>query len=268
MDNSPSGNPASKSFFEESKLEAVVQSIGDGLFVTDREGKITLVNKTFETLLGWTLEEVLGKDVEELKMNMDESGNPVPYKETILSRVLEGEKFVPKVPNNYSIVRKDGSYFPASIVVTPIYLDKKVVGSVEVFRDVTKEKEIDTAKNEFISIASHELRTPLGIIKWYIESIKLNNYITNDPVKALDYLNEVEKSNERLLDLVRNLLTVAHIDEKRIRNNPQPVNLIKTLNQVVEEMKIEAVKKDIEIRHTFPAIPVLEITLDEMRFML
>src|SRR5665213_2383700 len=101
MDNSSVGNSTSKPLFEQSKLEAVLQSIGDGLFVTDRRGKITMVNRMFEILLGWKSEEVLGKDIEEIKLTIDEFGNSIPYKKTILRHILVGEKFVPKIPNNY-----------------------------------------------------------------------------------------------------------------------------------------------------------------------
>ena len=110
------------------------------------------------------------------------------------------------------------------------------------------------------------MSTPLGIIKWYIESIKSNDYIHTNTEKALDYLNEVEKSNERLLELVRNMLAVAHIDEKRAKNDPKPLDVSQVLSEILQEMKIVADNEGISMQAILPKIPVPKVTIDSLRF--
>lgn len=133
----------------------------------------------------------------------------------------------------------------------------------EVFRPM---EAIDKAKSEFIGIASHELRTPLGIIKWYVEAIKANDYIRKSPEKAMDYLNEVQKSNERLLELVRNLLTVAHIDEGRSKNEPVQTDIAQAIQETVNELQMEADKRGIKINYKSPKKAIPKIDLDTVRF--
>ena len=124
---------------------------------------------------------------------------------------------------------------------------------------------IDKAKSEFVGIASHELRTPLGISKWYLESIKKNDYVHTAPEKALEYIDEVEKSNERLLGLVRNMLTVAHLEQKRPGDIPRSLDVGTILGNAVHEMQHAADKKDISIRYVPPQAPVPNVVLDEGR---
>jgi len=61
-------------------------------------------------------------------------------------------------------IRKDKSKFPVASVITPINLNKKIIGAVEVFRDISKENNSDKAKTEFASLVSHQLRTPLRLL--------------------------------------------------------------------------------------------------------
>ena len=100
--------------------EAILASIGDGLVVVDKEGRITYVNQAFEKLVGWTSAEVLGKHFLEAVPREDEKGNVVPFNERILSKVLSGEVVVADLTNPFYYIRKDKSRFPTSSIVTSI----------------------------------------------------------------------------------------------------------------------------------------------------
>lgn len=128
---------------EKTESEAILSSIGDGLVVTDRQGKIVTINKTFEETLGWKPDEVVGKQMSDVIERYDETGNKVPFKERVLSRVLGGEKVVVPFTNHSYFARKDGTKFPVTIVVSPIRVDHTIMGAVETFRDITKEKELE-----------------------------------------------------------------------------------------------------------------------------
>jgi PAS domain S-box-containing protein len=122
--------------------EAILASIGDGLVMVGIEGNIIYVNKSFEEMLGWKMQEVVGKSMVEVVPTEDINRILVQFKEEILSQVLNGEKFVADLTNPFYFIRRDKSRFPVSIIVTPVALGEKIIGAVETFRDITHEKEI------------------------------------------------------------------------------------------------------------------------------
>jgi PAS domain S-box-containing protein len=150
---------------EKVKDEAMLASIGDGLIAVDSDLKVMIINKSAEKMLGWKMKDMVGKEITNLPLE-DEDGTPLPLHKRPTQIALKTGK---TVSTNYFCVRKDKTRFPIAISVTPIKLEGKIIGALDIFRDITKEKEIDKAKSEFVSLASHQLRTPLGIIKWYLE---------------------------------------------------------------------------------------------------
>jgi len=113
--------------------------------------------------------------------------------------------------------------------------------------NITKRKEIDKAKSEFVFVASHALRTPLGIAKWYLEAIMSEKEFPNLPPKISEYIGEIYKNNTRLLVLVRDLLSVSRIDQGKVKDNPKAINITELVKSVVQEMKRIAEKNTVEL---------------------
>lgn len=234
---------------EKAKDEAILASIGEGLFVVDLAGKLILINRAFEDLLGWKKEEVLGRLFVELVPAQDGEGNSIPPEKRPIIVSLKTGKETTKFSTgfDYFLVKKDKTRIPVTYKVALLMLNETIIGAVGVFRDVTEEREIDRAKTEFVSLASHELRTPLGIAKWYLEAIKDDAYFKNASQKINDYFNEIYKSNERLISLVRDLLSVSRIDQRRIKDNPQKTDVIQLIKDVVRETSLVATAKNIKL---------------------
>lgn len=165
----------------------------------------------------------------------------------------------------YQYSRRDGTKFPVAITVRPVS-SGKTGGAIEVFRDISHELEIDKAKSEFVSLASHQLRTPLGIIKWYLEALHSEKYFEKAPTVIKDYYDEIYKSNERVLCLVRDLLSVSRIDQGRAKNSPVSFDLTTEVTEIVKQMQIVARKKEITLTLTIkdPHIPF--VYMDCLRF--
>ena len=214
--------------------DAILSSIGDGLVVADKKGKITYVNQAFEKMVGWKSKEVLGRYVVEVVPRESEKGELVLFNERILTKVLSGEVVTADLINPFYYIRKNKSRFPASSIVNPILFNDKIIGVVETFRDITKEKEIDKAKTEFVSLASHQLRTPLSTISWYTEMLlagdagKLN-------LEQTKYLDEVYRGNQRMISLVNALLSVSRMDLGTFILEPEPTNVAELIKNVVIE---------------------------------
>lgn len=241
--------------------EAILASIGDGLVVVDKEGKILRVNYAFENLVGWKEKEVLGKLLVEVIPREDEAGNIVPFNERVLTKILSTT-----TTTTWYYIRKDKTRFPAASIITPFIVEGKIVGAVEVFRDITKEKEVDKAKSEFVSLASHQLRTPLGIMKWYLEVLQKEDYLQKAPQQTKEYFDEVSKSNERVLSLVRDLLSVSRIEQGRVKNVPKLVNIPEIITDIVTQMQILAKSKKVTLQLELKAQKLPNMYLDPLRF--
>ncbi|MFH1425979.1 MAG: ATP-binding protein [Candidatus Kerfeldbacteria bacterium] len=227
------------------KDEAVLNSIGDGLVLTDQEGTIMMVNKGFEEILGWNKEEVLGEPMTKIMPVIDRTGSVVPWEKRPQPIALFTGKHFTNV-SDYSYVRKDKTSFPVSITVTPVVMNNTVIGAIEVFRDITREKEIDRAKSEFVSLASHQLRTPLSTIGWYTEMLLAGD--TGKLKKAQqEYMQEVYDSNRRMVELVNALLNVSRIEMGTFVVEPEPTDLVKICSDVIKELKPLITKKKMKV---------------------
>lgn len=247
---------------EKEKADVILKNIGEGLIVTDGRGKILLINKAGETLLGFIHDEVINKDYTEIIEAVDDHGNLIPEAQRPIFIARTTGK---KVTGKYFYRCKDKTIKPVMLTVSPIIQNTEVVGVIAVFRDITKELEIDKAKSEFVSLASHELKTPLGIIKWYIESIKDDEKFNELSGQMKEYLDDIYKSNERILVLVRNLLDVSRIEQGRIKDKPESTSVVKLIQKVIEQLKPMIEKKNIDTSLVIENSDIPSIIIDPVR---
>jgi len=137
-------------------------------------------------------------------------------------------------------------------------LIKSVILEIQRRQEIEK---IDKAKSEFISIASHQLRTPLTAVKGYISMILEGTYGQLAEKQARP-LENVYKSNERLIKLVNDLLSVSRIESGKLKLEPQKTSIEEIISNVVEELKIEAKKKNIYLNWEKPHKPLPKILID------
>src|SRR3989339_822525 len=184
------------------KNEALLESLGDGILATDKNGVIVNVNQAAEKLLRGNQDDFLGKKVTEVLHIWNDKGELIPNEKHPFQKTFISGK---KVIGTFVYERKDGTKFPAAITMTPVIYDKKIVGVIQVFRDVTRDQELDKAKDEFISLAAHQLKSPITGISWNLELMlegkegSLNKEQTN-------LLRLVHSSVKGLLDLVTGFL--------------------------------------------------------------
>jgi signal transduction histidine kinase len=116
----------------------------------------------------------------------------------------------------------------------------------EAERDIANVKEIDRAKTEFVSLASHQLRTPLTSISWFTEMlVKREIGDLND--KQMEYLNEIYKGNQRMIDLVDDILNTSRIDTGILVAEPKMISLTEIAESVLSEISPLLKDKGVEI---------------------
>lgn len=142
-------------------------------------------------------------------------------------------------------------------------LEKEVEKATVELREAYEElKKLDKAKSEFISIASHQLRTPLTAVKGYI-SMMLEKTYGAPPEQMEKPLKNIYLSNERLIKLVNDLLSVSRIEAGRMEIQIEKTSLEEIITSVVEELKNAAKEKNIYLKWEKPEKPLPKISVDK-----
>ncbi|MDD5751006.1 MAG: PAS domain-containing sensor histidine kinase [Candidatus Peribacteraceae bacterium] len=209
------------------KDEAILASIGEGLVATDKNGRILLVNKACERLLGRKEGETQGKLLSEVIPMSDATGKTIPESERLITKTLKDRSTTTTTTTMY-YRRKDGTSFPVAITVAPIFIGKELIGAVKVFRDITKEKEIEKARSEFMSIASHQLRTPLTAIRWVLSSLK-REHLTEEQAQLVKTAHE---TSMHMASTIRRMLMISHLEEDGMEPEVEQVVLQKELEKI------------------------------------
>lgn len=247
--------------------DAMLANISDGVIATDEHGFIVVINNAALRSLGLERKKIIGEKALEVVPMQDEEGKSISDSERPIQKVLTtGKGITTTVSTPYYYVRANKERFPVAITVTPVTFNfnGKTIRMIEIFRDVTKEKEIDRQKNEFISIASHQLRTPLGSMRWNLEL--LESEIACSPKEAQERLAEIYKSNRRVIRLVGYLLNVSRIEQGRVEDEPEPTDVSEVVTSAIKEMDPEANEKSVSIKMEVKKSDTPRITIDAKRF--
>lgn len=230
---------------EKTTDEAMLASIGDGIIATDNTGKITMVNQSACNTLGWKNKELIGKSMTEAIPMENAEGKIAPVNERPIIKVLTLRRKI-VTSQIYYYIKKDKTTFPVRFTVTPIEIEGKIVGTIEVFQDITKEKEIDQMKDEFISLASHELRTPMTAINGLLSMIFHGDY---GPIneKLKHPLDNVQISAQRQIHLINDLLNVSRLQTGKIDFTFTDFPLYQSLDEVVKTLMPIAQQKGITL---------------------
>jgi signal transduction histidine kinase len=141
------------------------------------------------------------------------------------------------------VVQNWPQYRELNLYSAPVRDEVGFMGRLYVFRDVTREREVDRMKTEFVSLVSHELRTPLTSIKGFTEMI-LDGDAGEINIETKEYLEIVFSNSERLVALVNDLLDLSRIESGRIQIKSEPVDLTEVVQAVVATMQQKINEKE------------------------
>jgi signal transduction histidine kinase/GAF domain-containing protein len=203
------------------RLDSILSSMTDGLWVYDASGLVVSVNEAAITLFGFGSRTEAVEHGSFATVNLRyPDGRPIPSDDLPHARALRGMT----VPDYLAIGRHfiTGKDLDLSIAVAPIE-SNGIVGAVLVIRDITALQELDRKKDEFLSVASHELRTPLTTIKGYTQLLAQT---INDlaPAERGTYLSAVLGEVDRMMGLISELLDVSRIETNRLQIDRQPIS--------------------------------------------
>ncbi len=229
---------------------AILQSMADGLIVTDEKGIITYMNHMTEVLTGRC--DGKGKHVTEFLSICDKEGKSLASSgQPVLEVLKTGNPYRPSIDPQFTLKKPNNELTALQIRVTPILREKECIGSIAVMRDITDERKIDHMKSEFIALVSHQLRTPLSSMRWYLEMLIAEDAgaLTSE---QQEYIAQVATSNTRMVHLVNALLNVSKIELGKFQVSAETIDLQKLIRKTVSSFDFELKQKKIGISLDVP----------------
>jgi PAS domain S-box-containing protein len=224
------------------KDEAILTNMGEGMVVTDNSHHLVLANPAAASLLEINPGEHIGDDFlkvaklteVEIKEDDEPGASESPGAADSNSQ---------HTSTTYTLARKDGRTATIVIMTTAIIQNGENIGAINLIRDITREKEVDRMKTEFISLASHQLRTPLSAIRWFSEML-INGDAGELNPEQKEFATNVSDSASRMIQLVNSLLNISRIESGRIIIDPKPTDLNELVAGVVNDLQAKTKERE------------------------
>jgi two-component system phosphate regulon sensor histidine kinase PhoR len=218
----------------ETQREALFNSMAEGFMLVDRAGRVQSINSAllrFFSIDG----DVRGKSlIEAFRLHeLNEVWRQVQSEGQVRRYELE-------LPGENS-----RSYEISAALVRGRYGGQE--GSIFIFHDLTRLKELENTRREFVANVSHELRTPLTLIKGFVET--LIDGAKDDPEVAERFLKMIDKHTDRLTFLIEDLLTISKLESGQIVLNLQPTPLFDVVQPVIEDLQSRAGERRVTLKN-------------------
>lgn len=219
-------------------FKLAIANSSDSIVITSSNGKIYYANTATVKLTGYTKHEMLGKTPKLWGNQMS-----LEFYNDFWKQIKDDKQdFTGEFVNR----KKNGEQYIAQAKISVITnKEGEIKYFVAISRDITKNKEMDQAKSDFISLASHQLRNPIGIEKWMIESLLDGD---SGPLneEQTDFVIEMRDANSHMIKLVETLLDVSKIESGAMTANPDSLDIRETIHKVIESL--EDLKKKANIQ--------------------
>jgi PAS domain S-box-containing protein len=250
---------------EAQKSTAILESIADGVMLTDANSFVVLFNTAAERILELPRDQVLGQPLATLTGLYGGSGNvwarSVDEWSAHPERLTVGQFIDERLQLGERVV---------SVHLSPVYMTtttgSQFLGTVSVFRDITKEVEVDRVKSEFIANVSHEFRTPMTSIKGFADLLLMGAVGDMDEAQKKS-LAIIKENADRLSGLVNDVLEISKIDAGRDQLNVEIVDVPDLIDQAVKNLqnKMDVRKKQLHLTVDIaPDLPELQADREKL----
>ncbi len=223
----------------QAQQQVLFNSMLEGLLLLDSKRRIYLANRSFKNLFGLKI-ELRGKTIMEA-LRLHELVELVERVET------EGQVF----DHELKLPELSGRWLRVNAAVISNSAGERE-GTILVFHDVTRLKQLERTREDFVANVSHELRTPLSLIKGYVET--LLDGARDNPEVAERFLKIIERNTERLDLLIQDLLTISALESGRMKLDLQPVELQPLAEKVFADLHSRAENKGIQLALELPEL--------------
>lgn len=243
------------------RLEALVQSLHDGLILTDLHGKVIYANKRVGELADLEVKSLSGKHADQILARIIDTASAKPQRRKPLQNLLEksGE-------NKIEITRiLQNQTFHLRLEVFNVNDEEGTpIGRGILFHDITADRELDRVRSSLISTVSHELRTPLAAIKGYVSTM-LADDVEWDRASQREFLTIISDESDRLTNLVNNLLDLSRIEAGSLKLSLEKCNAEAVIRSAAKEARLSTKNKfEVFIAPRLPAFHADRLRLESI----
>lgn len=225
-----------------SRFEAVLMSMFEGVMAVDVNGNIILMNTALKEMLHIKDDNTMGRKPIELVRNISI--------QNIAEKALK---------MNYGVLSlEENLLMPCNktllIHASPVVKGDDVFGAVLVFSDITELRKLETIRKDFVANVSHELRTPVSSIKGYAETLLDGALCDKD--NAHNFVNIINMEASRLASLINDILDLSKIESDMFKLKLEEKNIKDLVSVSIDRVKQEIDLKDIKIENNVDALKV------------
>ena len=235
---------------------SLIEMMNDGVMIVDNTERVIFVNYRFCAITGYSKSELIGKVAAEILV--------AKTIKSVMQEKVQARSSGISESYDVEIIRKSGDKGWLRISGSPIYDVKgEVVGSIGLHADITlekvkerslnqslsKEKELNKLKSQFITTASHEFRTPLSIIQSNVElmCMQIAKKMPEEKSNFSIYFDRVKNEIENMSELMDQVLMIDKINSGKIESNRMAIDLVATCKQVALKMKSASEARSLDI---------------------
>lgn len=220
------------------RTDLMVNSVEDGVYGVDSTGRITFMNPAGDRLLGTHRSELLG-------LAAHQRFHSHPAGDCYLRSILRDGVAITGIEDSYWTT--DGRQVPVEVSASPMSDSRGVRGVVVVFRDITRRREVDQLKNEFVSMVSHELRTPLTAIRGSL-GLLAGGALGELTPPATRMVEIAVESSERLTRLINEILDMERIEAGSLPMEPGSHTSTTLLQAAYDQVQVLAADAEVTVR--------------------
>ena len=237
---------------EKNKTLTIINNFTEGLLLFDPENKLSLINPQAEVFFEVKSRDIIGRPVLEL--------STFPTIEPLV-RLVGGEikgVFRKELPITEKLTLE--------VSTVPMMRKEEKLGTLVILHDVTREKIIERMKTEFVSLAAHQLRTPLSAIKWTLRMV-LDGDLGPITEEQRDFIEKTYNSNERMINLINDLLDVTRIEEGKYLYKPVLTDFEPICQFVINSYREEVERRKLKIEFKKPEkkLPRVKVDVEKIR---
>lgn len=234
--------------------ELILESVGDGIYGIDLNGRVTFINEAGARALGYSPEQLTGRDVHDIIHHSHSDGTSYSR---LTSPILLGMRRQQTVRMSDEVFwRADGSSISVEYTASPIIEDGRITGMVIAFQDISERRRLEKMKDEFISTVSHELRTPLTSLRASLGLISAGS-LEKRPEKQRQMLEMAIGNCDRLVRLVNDILDFDKVEKGRLPLRRVPIQAVDLLRRAADVAHTAASQAHITFRIEATALVVL-----------